>query len=117
MEIEHTYTSDMMLTWTEFEAGTPCRRCGQALRDDEPWVSRGTMHLTDDERVRYEGEDARYKAAHGTCRAHRWSIEGSLMTHCGRCCPPPPLSPAQIDRLRVLLRPMAEELAVRRSRT
>jgi hypothetical protein len=115
--IERTYTDDLMLTWAEFRAGTPCRGCRRPVRDDEPWIFRGAMHLRDEERVRYEDDDARYKTAHGTCRAHRWSMEGSLTTHCGRCCPPPLLSPAQIERLRVLLRPMVEELARRRSRT
>lgn len=106
-----------MLTWDEFQAVEPCRGCSRSIRDDEPLTFRGAMHLTDDERVRYEAEDARYRASHGLCRAHRWSMEASLTTHCGRCCPPPPLSPAQIDRLRVLLRPMAEDLAARRGRS
>ena len=105
MEIEHTYTDDMMLSWGEYQAGEPCQACGRPLRDDEPWELRGTMHFTDAERDRYEAEQTRYRAEHGECRSHRWSVEGSLTLHCGRCCPPPPLSPEQRDRLRVLLNP------------
>lgn len=99
-----------MLTWAELQAGVPCRGCARPIRDSEPWVFRGGLHLSPDERVRYEAQNAKYKSAHGTCQAHRWSIEGSLTTHCGRCCPPPPLSAKQIKQLQVLLRPMANEL-------
>ena len=103
MEIEHSCTDDMMLSWEQYQAGEPCCGCGRPLIDDDPWQFRGTIHLTDAERERYEIEDARYRAYHGGCRAHRWSVQGSLTTHCGRCCPPPPLSPQQVAKLGVLL--------------
>lgn len=109
MDIEHVYTDEQWLTWEELQAGELCRGCGRPLIDEEPWTFRGTMHFTDAERLRYDAEGARYKAAHGGCRAHRWSMQGSLTTHCGRCCPPPPLSPDQIARLRVLLRPTSQQ--------
>jgi hypothetical protein len=93
MELAHAYSDDQMLTWEEYEAGERCRGCGSAFVDDEPWNFRGTMQFSDAERQRYEAEDARCRAAHQTCGAYRWTVSRSITTHCGRCCPPPPLSP------------------------
>lgn len=87
------------LTWEAYVAGEPCPGCGRPYRDAEPWESKGTMYFTDDERTRYEAEEARYKAAHGNCHAHRHGVSGSLTMHCGRCCPPPPMSGEQIERI------------------
>ncbi|WP_264079301.1 hypothetical protein [Mycobacterium szulgai] len=73
--------------------------------DNEPFDFKGTMNFSDAERVRYEAEQSRFKAAHASCRSHRHSIAGSLTMHCGRCCPPPPMSPSQLDRIHALLTP------------
>lgn len=34
---------------------------------------------------------------HGDCLAHRWSLGNNRQLHCGFCCPPPPVSPTQIE--------------------
>ena len=53
--------------------------------------------------MRYDAEEKVYKSVHGSCWSHRHSVSGSLTTHCGKCCPAPPLSPSQITRLGQLL--------------
>lgn len=93
------------LTWDEYIAGRPCPGCGLPYRDEERWESRGTMHMSADERARYDAEDTRFNEAHGECHAVRHSDSGSLTTHCGKCCPMP-LSPGQIEAVgRLLGRP------------
>lgn len=91
------------LTWEEYLAGRACPGCGRPYRDDEHWESKGTMYFTDQERARYEAEEARFRQDHPDCGSHRHSVSGSLTTHCGKCCPPPPLSPEQIDTIGKLL--------------
>lgn len=101
------------LTWTEFVAGEPCPGCGLPYNDGSGWEFKGTMYFTDDERERYDAEEARYMALHGNCRAHRHHVSGSLTLHCGKCCPSPPFSPAQRHRLARILgadRPKPHEL-------
>lgn len=91
------------LTWEQYVAGEPCPGCGRPYRDEERWVFMGTMHFTDEERARYEAEQALFEQHHGQCRAIRHSVSGSLTTHCGRCCPSPPLSPSQRETITRLL--------------
>jgi hypothetical protein len=92
------------LTYEEFRAASPCPGCGRPYIDDERWQSRGTIYFNDEERARYEAEEERYKKAHGDCGSHRHGVSGSLTLHCGKCCPPPPLSPSQIENIREILR-------------
>lgn len=96
-EEEGTY-----LTRAEFEAGVPCRGCG------EPWVDGlgswpPLLKMTPEQRADYDREEERYRARHGECRAHRQTVAGSRTTHCGYCCPPPPLSAEHVEELRRLL--------------
>lgn len=91
------------LTFEQYRAGQPCPGCGRPYIDDEPFESKGTMYFTDAERARHDAEEARFKAAHRACGSHRHSVSGSLTTHCGKCCPFPPLSPAQLGRLSSLM--------------
>lgn len=91
------------LTWDQYVAGEPCPGCGRPYRDDERWESKGTMYLTDDERARHDAEEARYKRDHPECHSHRHSVSGSLTLHCGKCCPPPPMSPTQREEIGRLL--------------
>ncbi|PFG69061.1 hypothetical protein B0O41_3912 [Propionibacteriaceae bacterium ES.041] len=91
------------LTWEQYVAGEPCPGCGRPYRDEEHWESKGTMYFTDEERARYDAEQERYKRDHPACGSHRHSVSGSLTTHCGKCCPPPPMSPSQRDEIARLL--------------
>jgi hypothetical protein len=91
------------LSWEEFAAGAPCPGCGMPYVDAERWESKGTMYFTPEERERYEAEESAYKQRHPSCRSPRHSISGSLTTHCGKCCPPPPLSPKKRRELSDLL--------------
>lgn len=85
----------LRLTRAELEAGVPCRGCGLPIIDDlEPFPA--LMHLTDAQRLEYDAAEKEYLERHGDCHAHRWSMGGSRTTHCGYCCPPPPLSERQI---------------------
>ena len=97
-----TWTGKMPLTWEEFAAGEDCRGCGQPLRRASPapsWYSRGTGPYSDEERAAADAEEAAFREQHPICKAIRWSIEGRMGVHCGRCCPPPPLSPRQLLEL------------------
>lgn len=91
------------LTWEQYAAGGPCPGCGRPYRDEEPWESKGTMHFTEEERARYDAEQALFKQHHAECHAIRHSVSGSLTTHCGKCCPPPPMSPSQRETIARLL--------------
>jgi hypothetical protein len=105
------------LTFEQYRARVPCPGCGLPYVDAEPFDFRGTMNLSDAEQVRYEAEESRFKTVHASCRSHRHSVSGSLTKHCGKCCPMPPLSPSQLDRIRVLMTPTApHELMVWRLR-
>ncbi|MBB5808924.1 hypothetical protein F4560_008692 [Saccharothrix ecbatanensis] len=44
--------------------------------------------------------EAEYNRRHADCRSHRWTLQGSRATHCGYCCPPPPLSEEQVATIR-----------------
>src|SRR5579885_966311 len=98
-------TDDMRLSWEEYLAGLPCRGCGLPYRADEPWSgsAKGTMYYTEEERAAHDAEAARFRAAHPDCHAIRHSVQGSVVQHCGRCCPPPPLSPEQWQKIVALL--------------
>jgi|SRR5699024_1448806 len=65
-----------MLTWEQYVAGEPCPGCGRPYQDDEPWESKGTMYFTDEERARYDAEEALYKQHHGECGSHRHAVSG-----------------------------------------
>lgn len=92
------------LTYEQYRAGQPCPGCGRPYVDAEPFEPKGTKFFSDSERARYDAEEARFKEEHPSCGYHRHGVSGSLTKHCGKCCPPPPLSPAQLDRLAPLLR-------------
>lgn len=91
------------LGFEEYSAGAPCPGCGRPYRDTEPFEFRGTMHLSGRDKERYEAEQSRFQAQHGSCKSHRHSVQGSLTTHCGKCCPMPPMSPAQLARVGAIL--------------
>ena len=53
-------------------------------------------------RHEHDSADADFRARHRDCRSHRWSMSGSRTAHCGICCPPPPLSQQQIEKIRTI---------------
>lgn len=81
-----------------FASGEPCRACLRPLLDDLPEGNcEGTgaeTHL----------DNAEFRAEHENCRLGFWSMVGCSVDHCHRCCPPPPLSPSQVQTLQILLR-------------
>ncbi|MBX7433788.1 hypothetical protein JDV09_16980 [Mycobacterium sp. Y57] len=92
------------LTYEQFRAGQVCPGCGRPYLDTEPSEAKGIMNYSDSERACYDREEARFKEAHRSCGSHSFGVSGSLTKHCSKCCPPPPFSPAQRDRLATLLR-------------
>lgn len=91
------------LTRDEIEAGVHCRGCARPIIDglgDWPPL----MKLTEREKPEYDAAQTDFAARHKDCRSHRWSMSGSRAMHCGYCCPPPPLSDRQMERLGMLLR-------------
>lgn len=100
----------MRLTWTEYVAGEACRGCGQPMRDGlGSWPP--LMRMSESEKQEHEEADRSFRERHADCRGGRWTISGSRATHCGFCCPPPPVGPKQMERLAELVasRPSAEE--------
>jgi len=82
----------------EMEAGEPCRGCGQPLLDGMGgWPP--LLQLTPEQRAEYDRADTAFRERHADCRAGRWSLSGHRTTHCFYCCPPPPMSTRQIEKL------------------
>jgi len=98
-------TQVQRLTWEQYLAGEPCRGCGRPMRGATLWSGsgKGLLHLSEEERAQYDSEQQHFKVRHGDCHTHRWTVGGSLTTHCGKCCPPPPMSPDQTARIATLL--------------
>lgn len=95
------------LTRAELEAGVCCRGCGLPIIDElGDWPP--LMLLTDEERTERENADRTFASRHPACTSVRWSMSGSRMTHCGECCPPPPLGDQQIEAFVRLLRSVSE---------
>lgn len=83
-------------------AGEPCRGCGEPLLDGlGDWPA--PLHMTPAQRRNCDDADASFRERHSGCRAHRWSMSANRTAHCGYCCPPPPLSTLQIERIRQIL--------------
>jgi hypothetical protein len=105
------------LTFEQHRAGVPCPGCGRPYVDAEPFDFKGTMSFSHAERVRYDAEESRFKAVDASCGSHRHGVSGSLTMHCGKCCPMPPMSPSQLERIGALMTPTApHELIVWRLR-
>jgi hypothetical protein len=96
------------LTWEKYQAGVRCRGCGMPIKGKGGYTARkGLMHLAPEEKTQHDAEDERYRQQHADCRGHRWSVDGSPINHCGFCCPPPPMSPEQVERLASMLKTFA----------
>lgn len=92
------------LSRAELEAGELCRGCGQPLLDGlGGWYPLKLNQLTPEQRAEYDRADVLFRDRHGDCRSHRWSLSGHRATHCGYCCPPPPLSDRQIEQIAQIL--------------
>ncbi|MFE5501329.1 hypothetical protein ACFQ73_02105 [Amycolatopsis japonica] len=91
------------LTWDKYVAGVACRGCGLPASDG--LGSRvPPLYMSAQEREDHAAADVEYQRRHGDCHAHRWSVEGSLVTHCGYCCPPLPIDPRRHDDIVDLFR-------------
>jgi hypothetical protein len=90
------------LSWDELKDGVPCRGCGLPVVDGlGNWPA--LLKMTDEQRAEYEAAERDFKERHADCHSHRWSVDGSRTTHCGFCCPPPPLSKGQIEKIAGIL--------------
>jgi hypothetical protein len=86
----------------ELEAGESCRGCGQPLLDGlGDWLP--LNQLTPEQRAGYDRAEELFRERHGDCRSHRWSLSGHRATHCGYCCPPPPMSDRQAEQIAQIL--------------
>lgn len=85
------------LTWEQALVGEGCRGCGLSLIDPD---RRGEPRSRDE----FDSACRVFEAAHETCTAGRWSMEGEVSLHCVTCCPLPPVSPQREDRVRRILR-------------
>jgi hypothetical protein len=95
------------LTRAELEAGVCCRGCGLPIIDElGDWPP--LMLLTDEERTERENVNQAFTSRHPDCTSVRWSMSGSRTTHCGECCPPPPLGDHQTEAFARLLRSVSE---------
>lgn len=88
---------NMYLTWEEYQAGEPCRGCGKPLMDQQD-TELPPNKLTEQQREAREADVIEFKHQHGECRSYRWSA-GSQTTHCGFCCPSPPIGPQTLARV------------------
>lgn len=111
------WTEGDRLSWEEFAGGVPCQGCGRPFlgdetsqRDGEPWQAY---------RERMGPIEAEFRSQHPD-HGTSWTVGGGP-SHCGRCCAPHPLSPAQIEQInQILSRPTpspAKEVPVRRCGT
>jgi hypothetical protein len=93
----------MSISWEEYAAdpGIVCRGCGLTL-DDRSGGWPLPVHMDADHRAAFEAAEAAWRERHATCREGRWSISGSRTYHCSGCCPPPPMSPEQRERIRAI---------------
>jgi hypothetical protein len=69
---------------------------------------KGTINLSDAERLRYDADESWFNAVHASCRSHRHSVSGSLTKHCGKCFAMRPMSPSQLERIRAATTPPNE---------
>lgn len=77
------------------------------------------IHETDEQRAAREAEEAEFRRLHPNCDGDgklrfRWTIAGNGITHCGVCCPPPPLSPAQTARVAEVFGQVLRDAAARK---
>jgi hypothetical protein len=93
------WTQADRLTWEKYQAGAPCPGCGLPYLGDEREEAHGTGWMTVKQLTAHDDDDVEYLRRHGKCRSHRHSVSRSLVTHCGHCCPPPPLSPSQVEKI------------------
>ena len=93
------------LTYGEYMAGAPCPACGMSILpvDGDVHEPVGTMYETPEQRDRRLAEDEAFRRRHPDCNDGRWSVSWSWVSHCLGCCPSPPLSPGQIEKISRIL--------------
>ena len=110
------YTNEMRLTAEEIRRGDPCKGCGRPIFKPGSWAGKGTMYYTSEEAEAARIEDEEWTRLHADCHSARWGLSGSVVQHCFRCCPPPPLPDESIAALARLFRQSADEDARRKQR-
>lgn len=89
------------LTREEFEAGEPCRGCGRALRGDTRPSLPCRNDMTELDRADDEQDKIEFTRLHPDCNEVRWTV-GGRTSHCGLCCPFPPMSRSQVEIIRTI---------------
>ena len=92
----------MYLTYEEMMAGIACRACGEILWDGKGKPFIPINNRTEEDQREIDEAEAKFGERHLDCREGNWSIQASSMLHCHFCCPPPPMSPIQRDKIRSL---------------
>jgi hypothetical protein len=111
------WTDEQRLTWVEFTHGERCRGCGLGFVGGPEW--KPILQRTPEEAELADLEQAEFRARHPDCASMTWRYGSRGVIHCCECCPPPPLSPEQSQRLArivtdIVLRLEAQEAEVER---
>jgi hypothetical protein len=92
----------MYLTYEEMMAGMACRACGEILCDGKGKPVIPINNLIQEEQCEIDDAEAKFGERHPDCREGNWRIQGSQTQHCNVCCPPPPMSATQREKIRSL---------------
>ena len=82
------------LTWSQVLAGERCRGCGQAVLRE---------HARQKDLAK---ELATFLQRHADCHTYRSAVEVGGVPHCGDCCPPLPIRPAEFLKRQATFREM-----------
>jgi hypothetical protein len=99
---EHTWRNEDRLTREEIDAGATCRGCGRPFFGGQPFVP--VLQRTPAQHAAIESEAEEFRSRHGGCHAGGWSVGTGGITHCSRCCAPPPLPAGAIAQVAAILR-------------
>lgn len=91
------WTDAQEMTWEEFTGGEPCRACGRGFLGGPVW--KPIMQRTPEEAAAIGAEETAFRALHPDCPTFSWRYGSTGLTHCGQCCPRPPLSPRQTEEI------------------
>lgn len=81
-----------------YASGEPCRACRRAL------LGESALGADEESLALIDADNAKFRIEHEACRMGVWHLENHRVEHCHVCCPFPPLSLTQYDKLWQLLR-------------